>query len=124
MKIVGERLRILRVSMKLSQAKIAKLVGTVQSCVNRYENDVASPPLSILLWYADYFDVSLDYIFGRTDQPCGKLYDFNPKIDNDDEKRLFIDMCFNPDSPMNRQLKDTLLQMMKGVTDNEGEQRR
>jgi len=112
--IVGKRMRALREGVNLSQAKIAKLVGAVQSSINRYENDVGDPPFRLLIWYADYFDVSLDYIFGRTDKPQGKLYDFRPKIENNDDMKLFIEMCFDPNSPMSGKLKDTLLQMMKG----------
>ena len=114
MKVIGERLRALREGVRLSQAKIAKLVGATQSSINRYENNVADPSFTILIWYADYFDVSLDYVFGRTDQPQGKLYDFRPRIEDSDEMRLFIEMCFDPNSPMSGKLKDTLLQMMKG----------
>ena len=114
MKIVGERLRALREGLKLSQAKIATLVGSTQSSINRYEHDVGDPPFTTLLWYADYFDVSMDYIFARTDQPQGKLYDFKPKIQDNEDMRLFIEMCFDPNSPMSGKLKDTLLQMMKG----------
>ena len=114
MKIVGERLRTLRESVKLSQNKIAELANSAQSSIGRYESTLGDPPFSILLWYADYFDVSLDYIFGRTDQPQGKLYEFKPKIEDNDEMRLFIEMCFDPNSPMSGKLKDTLLRMMKG----------
>jgi len=71
MKKLGERLRSLRESAKLSQAKIAEYANSNQSSVNRYESGWTSPPLEILLWYAEYFNVSLDYIFGRTDEPKG-----------------------------------------------------
>jgi len=71
-----------------------------------------------LLWYADYFDVSMDYIFSRTDKPQGKLYDFKPKIEDNEDMRQFIEMCFDPNSPMSGKLKDTLLQMMKGGGNN------
>ena len=114
MEIVGQRLRSLREGVRLSQNKIAKLIGTAQSTVNRYESGNGEAPYKTLLWYVDYFDVSLDYIFGRTDQPQGKLYDFIPKIENNDEMKLFIEMCFDPNSPMSGKLKDTLLKMMKG----------
>ena len=66
MEILAERMRTLREGMKLSQAKMAKLVGTTQASINRYENHVGLPPHKTLLWYADYFDVSMDYIYGRT----------------------------------------------------------
>ena len=114
MKVVGEQLRYLREGVKLSQAKIAKLIGTTQASINRYETDVTSPPYETLLWYADYFDVSLDYVFGRTDKPQGSQYSFQPKIGEDSpEMRRFIEMCFDPDSPMNERLKNTLIGMLK-----------
>ena len=113
MKELGARLRTLREGVGLSQAKIAKLIGISQVSINRYESGNGFLPEKTLLWYADYFDVSLDYIFGRTDNPQGKLYDFKPKIEDNDEMRLFIDMCFDPNSPMSGKLKEMLLQMMK-----------
>ena len=113
-KEIGGRLRLLREGVMLSQAKIAVMLGTTQTSINRYENAIGLPPLRALLWYADYFDVSMDYIFGRTDKPQGKLYDFKPKIANNDDMRQFIEMCFDPNSPMSGKLKDTLLQMMEG----------
>ena len=93
---------------------MAGKLGITQSAVNRYENSQSEASYKTLLLYANYFDVSLDYIYGRTDQPQGKLYDFKPKIEDNDDMRLFIEMCFDPNSPMSGKLKDTLLQMMKG----------
>jgi len=114
MKVFAERLRTLRESMKLSQSKIAEMVGTTQTSINRYEKEVGLPPHKTLLWYADYFDVSMDYIYGRTDKPQGKLYDFKPKILEDNEDmRQFVEMCFDPNSPMNDRLKQTILEMLK-----------
>jgi transcriptional regulator with XRE-family HTH domain len=113
MKIVSERLRHLREGVKLSQAKLAKLMGTTQASVNRYESDTSSPSPETFILYADYFDVSLDYIFGRTDKPQGKLYDYHPKIEKtSEEMRQFVEMCFDPNSPMNDRLKQTLLEML------------
>ena len=114
MNIVGTRIKKLRESVMLSQKDFGAKLGITQSAVNRYENNQSEASYKTLLSYADYFDVSLDYIYGRTDQPQGKLYDFKPKIDDNDDMRLFIEMCFDPNSPMNGKLKDTLLQMMKG----------
>lgn len=80
-KVIGQRLKVLRENTKVSQAKLAKANGKmVQSAVNRYENSQSEVPSDILLWYADYFDVSLDYIYGRCDSPQGKLYDFQPMV--------------------------------------------
>jgi transcriptional regulator with XRE-family HTH domain len=116
MQILAERLRTLREGVRLSQTKIANLIGTTQTSINRYENEIGLPPHKTLLWYADYFDVSMDYIYGRTDKPQGKLYDYRPKIMKDSaEMRQFIEMCFDPNSPMKDKLKQTLVEMLEEV---------
>lgn len=113
MKEVADRLRTLRESMNLSQEKMAPIVGMKQSSINRYENGQSAPSFETLLRYADYFDVSLDYIFGRTDHPQGKLYECNPKLEeNNPEMKKFVEMCFDPKSPMHDRLKQTLLKML------------
>ena len=92
MKELGERLRILRESVKLSQVKMAELLGVKQSSINRYEQGQSAPSLETLVKYADYFDVSMDYLFARTDNPQGKLYEYRPKIAaGSDEMKQFID---------------------------------
>ena len=112
MKIVAERMKHLRESVHLSQVKLCALNGYLQPSLARYETCQAVPPLKLLLWYADYFDVSLDYIFGRTDHPQGKLYEYQPKIAADSEQlRQFIEMCFDPNSPVSGKLKSTIMEM-------------
>jgi len=112
--IVAERMKTLRESVRLSQKDLAAKLGISQSGVNRYENKQSEASYETLLQYADFFDVSLDYIYGRTDRPQGKLYDFRPNIEDNAEMQDFIEMCFDPNSPMSGKLKDMLLQMMKG----------
>ena len=114
MNIIGTRLRELRQSAKLSQVKIAEVVGSRQSAIARFESGEAHVPAEVMIRYADYFDVSLDYIFGRTDKPQGQLYEGKMKIEKvypDMDK--FIEMCFDPGSPINERLKETLREMLK-----------
>lgn len=80
LQIVGQRLCALRISMKLPRVQMAEYIGMVQSSINRYEAGESEAPFEILLKYSDYFDVSLDYIFGRTDNPQGKLYANHPRL--------------------------------------------
>lgn len=113
MKVLADRLRSLRESIKITQENMASLISMKQSSVNRYENDQSTPAPEVLIRYADYFDVSLDYIFGRTDKPQGKLYEHKPKLkENNPEMRKFVEMCFDPKSPMHDRLKQTLLDML------------
>ena len=114
MKELGKRLRRLRESVKLSQVKMAELLGVKQSSINRYEQGQSAPSLETLVRYADYFDVSLDYLLARTDNPQGKLYEHRSKIaPGSEEMKQFIEMCFDPQSPLNEKLKQTLLEMME-----------
>ena len=114
MKQLGMRLRALREGIGLSQSKFADVIGSTQSSINRYEQGQSAPSLETLVKYADYFDVSMDYLFARTDKPQGKLYEYRPKIaTGSEEMRQFIEMCFDPQSPMSKKLKQTLLQMME-----------
>ena len=118
MQEVAQRLKSLRESVGVSQAKLAALMGTTQASVNRYENGQSSPPLKILRWYADFFDVSLDYIFARTEQPEGKLYEHKPKVveaitQDNKELRQFVDMCFDPASPVSEKLRETLTKLLE-----------
>lgn len=111
-------MRSLRESVKLSQMKLAKEFGTSQSALARYELDDATPTPEILLKYADYFDVSMDYIFGRTDNPKGALYENHVNVGkNNPEMARFIEMCFDPGSAMNERLKATLVQMLSEKVD-------
>ena len=111
---IGKRLREMRQKAKLSQARVAAVVGSRQSAVARFESGEAHVPSDVMVRYADYFDVSLDYLFGRTENPQGKLYENKPKIEKAyPEMEKFIEMCFDPGSPMNERLKESLLRLMK-----------
>ena len=108
MKEMGKRLKGLRESMGLSQMKMAEILGLKQPSINRYEQGTATPTVENLRKYADYFDVSMDYIFARTDNPEGKLYAHQPKsLADNKELQQFIELCFDPSSPYNERLKET-----------------
>ena len=118
MQEIAQRLKSLRESVNLSQAKLAALMGATQASVNRYKNGQSPPPLKILQWYADFFDVSMDYIFARTDQPEGRLYEHKPKVleavtQENKELRQFVDMCFDPASPVSEKLREVLTKLLE-----------
>ena len=92
---VGTRLRVLRKDAGLTQAQLAALADTNQAAINRYETDRAAAPYRILVWYATYFNVSLDYIFGLCEDPRGR----------------YVEACFTPGSELNRRLKQMILNM-------------
>lgn len=124
MKIIADRIRLLREGVKLSQARIASLAGTQQTSINRYETDRYEPPLRFLIWYADYFDVSLDYLCGRTDNPQGRLYNYEPKAikineENSENMKRFINMCFDSSSPVSAKMKEAMMNIFMDGADGQ-----
>ena len=45
---------------------MAEILGVQQSRINRYETGQTTPAPEIFIKYADYFDVSMDYLYCRT----------------------------------------------------------
>ncbi len=63
------RLKEIRKKKGISQIKMAIDLNTNQNTISRYENGKREPSISDLIRIADYFDVSIDYLLGRTDNP-------------------------------------------------------
>jgi len=69
MSTLGERLVQLKQERNLLQKDIAKDVGLSLRAYQYYERDQKDPTSAVLQKLADYFDVSVDYLLGRTDNP-------------------------------------------------------
>lgn len=118
MNSIGQRLKDLRESSHLSQAEFAKIGGSSQASVAKTERGQIAPSLKLLVNLAEHFDVSMDYLCCRTDQPQGKLYECQPLMEaTGQDMREFIEMCFDPASPFNSKLKETLIKMMEESKD-------
>lgn len=63
------RLKLLRKQRGISQLKLALDLNMNQNSISRYENKERQADYQTLILFADYFDVSIDYLLGRTDNP-------------------------------------------------------
>ena len=63
------RLKELRNKRKKSQVSLGIDLGVSQDAIIRYENLEREADYQMLIDIADFFNVSLDYLFGRTDNP-------------------------------------------------------
>jgi transcriptional regulator with XRE-family HTH domain len=64
---IAWRLSDLRATSGVKQRSIAGLIGTSQSRMSEYESGETVPSLLSLVKLADTYEVSLDYLTGRTD---------------------------------------------------------
>lgn len=62
------RLKELREERGLSQMAAGTALGVSRSTIDGYETKGRQPDIGMLINIADYFDVSLDYLVGRTDE--------------------------------------------------------
>ena len=67
------RLKEIRKSKKISQLKLAMDLNMNQNPISRYETGEREPGINELIKIADYFNISIDYLLERTN---------NPKINN------------------------------------------
>lgn len=72
----GRKLKELRLEKNINQSDLGRIIGISPSTVGMYEREQRFPDKDILLKIADYFEVTVDYLLGRTDERSPK-----PKLD-------------------------------------------
>nr|WP_325179342.1 helix-turn-helix transcriptional regulator [uncultured Oscillibacter sp.] len=73
MQILAKRLKELREERRIYQRELAEILDMSFRGYQNYETGQSEPKLATLLAIADYYQVSIDYLVGRTDAP-----DFQP----------------------------------------------
>ena len=66
---ISDRLLEIRKKNRLSQITLAKILGTTQPNISRYENGIITPGYDIIIMYMNYFEVTFDYLMCLTDDP-------------------------------------------------------
>lgn len=64
-----DRLTALRQDKRISQNELAKKTGLTRQAISLYETGKREPNLAVINRLADFFNVSVDYLLGRTDDP-------------------------------------------------------
>ncbi|WP_243274314.1 helix-turn-helix domain-containing protein [Enterocloster bolteae] len=65
----AKRLNELRVSKNLTMEQLSKDLSTTRGTISNFENEQRKPSLDMVIKIADYFQVSIDYLVGRTNDP-------------------------------------------------------
>ena len=64
-----ENIRNLRIDRGLTQKQVAEILHVRQNTYSQYELGVLNYPIDALMTLADYYQVSVDYLLGRTNNP-------------------------------------------------------
>lgn len=83
MNAFSERLVLLRNEKKLTQEKFAEIIGVSKSTISMYENGNRTPSFEIEEKIADYFNVDLEFLRGRSDIRNKYQHNKNMKLKNE-----------------------------------------
>ena len=64
--MLGDRLKELRLNNGLKQSDLLKKFNLSSARYSQYENDKRVPDYELLIKFADFYNVSIDYLLGRT----------------------------------------------------------
>lgn len=123
---LGERLKKLRLQKGISQTELAKHFNIARSTLSQYESNIRTPSDEIKLKFAEYFNVSVDFLLGReTNEPenntaginIPKEYTDKYKVTSRDKKQYLEEMkkaneAFFMNDELNDEAKKEMLDLM------------
>lgn len=107
----GDPLAELRQDKKLTQKQLAKIIYVTPGTICNYENNVRYPDVEKLVALADYFDVTVDYLLGRSNANLSPSV-FDEAISSGKTVGAFI-QDFKELSPERQQILLQVMQDMK-----------
>ena len=69
---LGEHIMLLRKQKGLSQAALGKQIGTSGDIIGRYERNIMTPSINVIMKISDTIGVSIDYLVGKTNLELDK----------------------------------------------------
>jgi len=91
---LGEHILILRKKHSLSQAALGKKVNTSGDIIGRYERDIMTPSIDVIIKVADALNVSIDFLVGKTnlelDRNVLKRVEEVSKLDSEEKDKIFM----------------------------------
>ena len=82
------KLKELREEMALRQRDVAEAIGTSQTNIARWENHTNEPAASYVVKLAEFFNVSADYLLGRTDELGAVMMPSAPQLTAEEQQLI------------------------------------
>ncbi|MDY6392532.1 MAG: helix-turn-helix transcriptional regulator [Bacilli bacterium] len=105
--VLGHRMKKLREENQISQVNMAKELGVAQNAIFRYETGKSFPGCETLVFYADKFGVTLDWLFGRT-EVRGVPGAVRRRGVSSEELQNLVDYALTPGTEANDKLRTAL----------------
>lgn len=78
--MLSQRIRELRLSKRMSQVELAKLLGVSKQSVSNWENDNIQPSIEMLMKLAEVFSVPTDYLLGLEQREMLDMKGLPPEV--------------------------------------------
>ncbi|MGN0607173.1 MAG: helix-turn-helix domain-containing protein [Oscillospiraceae bacterium] len=115
--IIGNTLADLRKNTGMTQKEFSTIFGVSESNIAHYEQGITIPSADMLLKYADYFNVNIDYLFGRCN--CKIKYNqLNAPLSNDMKISEMINIVSEFSKSKRNYLYSTICLLSKGKLNN------
>ncbi|MPN64248.1 HTH-type transcriptional regulator ImmR [bioreactor metagenome] len=92
----GEKLRLLRTEKGLTLKELGELTNQTFSNISRYERGIREPNIETIKMFADFFNVSVDYLLGLSEKENKSKneikQEFKPTLTSKDEKDIAKDL--------------------------------
>jgi len=80
------RIKDLREDLDMKQSELAEIINTTRATISDYENEKTEPKKDVWIKLAEFFNVSVDYLMGKTNNPSND--NFTDGMDEEDIKEL------------------------------------
>lgn len=126
----SERLKELRKAKNVTLDDMSRDLNVTKSTLSRYENNKIEPKMFVLKKISDYFNVSLDFMAGKTDEPrpadiIKKALSDDPELANFWDKlskREDLQLLFKQTKDMSPEGVKQIIRVIKAI-ENEEESR-
>ncbi len=90
-----KNLRVIRKQYNISMKKLGEAMNLGESTISQYESGNREPSFDILIRIADYFNVSIDYLLGRSESSAVTTPQAVSQINYDDETTVILEFLKN-----------------------------
>jgi transcriptional regulator with XRE-family HTH domain len=117
--MIGVRIKSLREEHGMTQTELGNLLGVVKQTVSSWENEISSPGNDTLLKMADIFEVSADFLLGKSDD-VNSVEQSEPEYTTEKERQLLSLYREYLDNGYSYEIRERLISFMPELADTYG----
>lgn len=112
---LGNNIRKLREKNNLSQKELAKILNIANSTLSQYESGDRVPSDDIKIKMADYFNVSLDYLLGRSSSPGSSISPSSEMAALEEDFPEGVSVLYRANEKLTPEQKEVMLRMIRAT---------